>query len=193
MNKLPAYSYVPGMFPHPIRDPAGHSYGRSEPTSTLSNACQWRECPVYLHGIELFSAGYYWEAHEAWEAVWNAFKRQGIAADFCKSLIKLAAAGVKAREGRPIGVARHAKRAQELLSEVAERLENDANAIQENEDRITEPTTVFMGLNITSLKDLADQLAATPSEFVNQSEQSVVRVMPVNLVINCGDDRPKSE
>ena len=37
-----------------------------------------------------------------------------------KGLIKLAAAGVKAREGRPQGVMRHAKRAQELLHSCAE-------------------------------------------------------------------------
>jgi hypothetical protein len=36
-----------------------------------------------------------------------------------KGLIKLAAAGVKVREGRSEGVRRHAKRAEELFSQVA--------------------------------------------------------------------------
>ena len=45
----------------------------------------------------------YWEAHEAWEELWHACGRMGPTADFLRGLIKLAAAGVKVREGRPRG------------------------------------------------------------------------------------------
>ena len=48
--------------------------------------------------------------------MWHACDRHSEAADFFKCLIKLAAAGVKAREGRPIGVTRHIARAVELLA-----------------------------------------------------------------------------
>ena len=58
-----------------------------------------------VEGIALFNAGYYWEAHEAWEGLWHAHGRDGPTADVLKGLIKLAAAGVKVREGRPHGVA----------------------------------------------------------------------------------------
>ena len=43
--------------------------------------------------------------------------RTGKVADILKGLIKLAAAGVKAREGKPAGVRRHARRAEELFRE----------------------------------------------------------------------------
>ena len=66
-------------------------------------------------GFDLFNHGYYWEAHEAWERRWVAENRQGALADLLKGLIKLAAAGVKARAGKPAGVRRHARRAEELF------------------------------------------------------------------------------
>ena len=68
--------------------------------------------------MDLFNHGYYWEAHEVWESLWIAASRQGVTADFLKGLIKLAAAGVKTKEGNPTGAARHTKRAVELLSSV---------------------------------------------------------------------------
>ena len=78
----------------------------------------WRRCGVYLFAIDLFNRGWYWEAHEEWEALWVLAGRQGVTADFLKGLIKLAAAGVKCRESRVNGVARHTARAVELLEMV---------------------------------------------------------------------------
>ncbi|MGC3970647.1 MAG: DUF309 domain-containing protein [Pirellulales bacterium] len=75
--------------------------------------------PDFRHGVDLFHAGYYWEAHEAWEALWHAAGRSGPTADLLKGLIKLAAAGVKVLEGVPTGVASHARRAAELLDQAA--------------------------------------------------------------------------
>jgi hypothetical protein len=97
---LPPSAYVPGRGPHP-----GPARGPDDRT--------------YLHGIDLFNHGYYWEAHEAWEALWHAAGRRGTMADFLKALIKLAAAGVKMREGRPDGVISHARRAADLFRQVA--------------------------------------------------------------------------
>lgn len=113
---FPAYSYVPGKFPHPHRDPQGHSHGVDVVEQSPPTFEDWQECESYLWGIDLFNAGFYWEAHEAWEAAWISVGRQGPIADFLKALIKLAAAGVKAREGRAAGVARHAARCLELLA-----------------------------------------------------------------------------
>ena len=56
--------------------------------------------PMFRRGVALFNAGYYWEAHEAWEGLWHAYGRRGPTADVLKALIKLAAAGVKVREGQ---------------------------------------------------------------------------------------------
>jgi predicted metal-dependent hydrolase len=69
--------------------------------------------------LDLFNHGYYWEAHEVWESLWHACGRSGQTADFLKGLIKLAAAGVKHREGVPKGVKSHAGRAMELFRGIA--------------------------------------------------------------------------
>jgi uncharacterized protein len=115
-RELPPYSYVPGGgWPHPTRDERGHSFCRQELAAPLDEA-NWRENDTWLFAIDLFNHGYYWEAHEAWESLWHACGRTGPVADLLKGLIKLAAAGVKSREGRPKGVKQHAARSLELLN-----------------------------------------------------------------------------
>lgn len=116
---FPPYSYVTGRFPHPTRDPAGHSFGAVPVPGPTPDPNRWRECRPYLHGLDLFNHGYYWEAHEVWEGIWHACDRAGLAGNFIKGLIKLAAAGVKVREGRPEGVRSHGRRAAELFVQVA--------------------------------------------------------------------------
>jgi predicted metal-dependent hydrolase len=105
---------VPGKTPHPVSDPAGHSFGTRNNPVTEFDPTRWRECRPYLRGIDLFNHGYYWEAHEAWEALWHAAGRAGPVADFVKALIQLAVAGVKHLEGKPEGMRTHALRAAEL-------------------------------------------------------------------------------
>jgi len=102
---LPKYTYVPGITPHPVSDPAGHAHGSPRPAATGSLA----------PGMCLFHHGFYWEAHEAWEAEWLAAGRTGPHGDMIKGFIKLAACGVKCLEGNAAGAKRHARRAQELL------------------------------------------------------------------------------
>ncbi|MCX7422423.1 MAG: DUF309 domain-containing protein [Planctomycetia bacterium] len=124
---FPPYSYVPGHFPHPISDPAGHSFGLIVPKPEPLDPANWQSSTEYLRGIELFNHGYYWEAHEVWESLWHAAGRAGPIADFLKALIKLAAAGVKVREGNAVGVKAHARRAEQLFRQVAEARDADAN------------------------------------------------------------------
>ena len=165
---LPPYSYVPGKFPHPLRDPEGHSFGHSPPPLVLPAADEGRNCREFLRGIELFDHGYYWEAHESWEAVWNALGRRGREADFVKGLIKLAAAGVKAREGRPEGVARHARRAAELLRTVAV----DADDSKSHS---------FWGMSLAELIRAAEKLREAPDAVIDVSPAPVVKALPIDL------------
>ena len=112
---LPPYSYVPGgAHPHPISDPAGHMANRAHSAPAAIDPADWPASRDFLHGIDLFNHGFYWEAHEAWEGLWHAAGRRGATADFLKGLIKLAAAGVKHRQQMPEGVTSHARRAAEL-------------------------------------------------------------------------------
>ncbi len=115
-RQFPPYSYVTGRFPHPTRDPAGHSFGHAPLAPPPIDPESWQPSRDYLFACDLFNYGYYWESHEVWESLWQACGRNGPTADFLKGLIKLAAAGVKAREGRATGVKRHATRAAELFS-----------------------------------------------------------------------------
>lgn len=116
---LPPYTYVPGRSPHPFSDPRGHSFGQRPERPEPPDELRWQECRAYLYGIDLFNHGYYWEAHETWEGLWHACGRGGRMGSFLKALIKLAAAGVKLREGKPLGVHSHAGRAVELFQQTA--------------------------------------------------------------------------
>jgi uncharacterized protein len=139
---LPPYSYVTGRFPHPTRDPAGHSFGRPPDDSPPLDPADWKGSRHYLLGCDLFNHGYYWEAHETWEAVWKACGRRGTAADFLKGLIKLAAAGVKAREGRPTGMARHGARAARLFRGLRSQISG----------------ATYLGLDVGGLIEFAERL-----------------------------------
>jgi len=107
--ELPPYTYVPGgPWPHPNRT----RVVTEEPTIHVDPMTS----PLFDRGISLFDAGYYWEAHEAWEALWHAAGRRGPTADILRGLIKLAAAGIKVRERREGGVRTHARRAAECFA-----------------------------------------------------------------------------
>jgi hypothetical protein len=113
-DAFPPYSYVPGLWPHPWSDANGHRYRGLESPRELP--ADWADGEHFQLGIDLFDAGYYWEAHEVWEGLWHAAGRRGEVADLLKALIQLAVCGVKVREGRVDGARTHAARASELLS-----------------------------------------------------------------------------
>ncbi|WP_245277861.1 DUF309 domain-containing protein [Mesorhizobium sp. L48C026A00] len=114
-KSLPRYAYLPGKYPHPVRNPLGHSY-RSDPATVAVGEALGSD--VFRWGIDLFNHGYYWEAHEAWEPLWQAAKQSAQHRLFFKGLILLAAAGVKIREGKRVAAARHATRAAGLFRQV---------------------------------------------------------------------------
>jgi uncharacterized protein len=116
-DALPPYSYVPGgPWPHPNSSPQGHSFGHVASKVVSPDETSGAIPPRFLRGAALFNAGYYWEAHEVWEGLWHAYGRRGVLADVIKALIKLAAAGVKVREGQEHGVRVHARRAADLFA-----------------------------------------------------------------------------
>lgn len=136
---LPEKHHVAGAGPHEPPAAAGSAanVGAGEPDE-------------FLYAVDLFNHGYYWEAHEAWEGLWKAHGRLGPQARFYQGLIKLAAAAVKAREGRPIGVRRHCQRARELL-----------HAARQGS---ADPSRHY-GLAWDALLAAADQLAARAESF----------------------------
>ncbi|MEJ2760214.1 MAG: DUF309 domain-containing protein [Gammaproteobacteria bacterium] len=96
---FPAYRFIPGRSPHPTRDPAGHSYGKEAAALPAFDPEAWRDCEPYLHGVDLFNHGYWWEAHEAWEACWIAAGKTSPTGLFLQGLIQVAAACLKKHQG----------------------------------------------------------------------------------------------
>ena len=89
---LPAYRHRPGTTPHPRRDPTGHSHGKTEEPHPPWQPEYWRTLDAWLHGVDLFNAGYWWEAHEALEALWIAGGRTTPHARFVRGVILISAA-----------------------------------------------------------------------------------------------------
>jgi len=96
---LPGYAYRPGRNPHPTRDPAGHAYGSAEPPCSPQPAERWTDNDEYLWGIDLYNAGHFWEAHEAWEGLWRAAALDRAQRLYLQGLIQCAAACLKAAIG----------------------------------------------------------------------------------------------
>lgn len=100
---FPLYRHIPGVTPHPIRDPAGHSFGIDESTRPqVSSPESWRTNEDYLYGVDLYNFAYWWEAHEAWEGLWHHAEDEYRL--FLQGLIQISAALIKhhMRMPRPV-------------------------------------------------------------------------------------------
>jgi len=97
---FPAYRYVPGIQPHPRRDPTGHSYQPQQDRHPPWAPEEWRTLDDWLYGVDLFNRFYFWEAHEAWEGLWAAVERDRPASLLLQGLIQIAAALLKTHMGR---------------------------------------------------------------------------------------------
>jgi hypothetical protein len=99
----PVYRFVGRPQPHPRADPAGSLHGRPAYAPGLP-ADRWREDRTWLVGVDLYHAGYLWESHEAWEAVYFA-ATDPVHRALVQALIQLAAALLQEHKGRARGVA----------------------------------------------------------------------------------------
>jgi predicted metal-dependent hydrolase len=70
--------------------------------SRYTPADRWADSAEYREGVELFNLGHPWEAHEAWESLWQAAGAAGDAEQrqFLQGLIQCAAACVKVAKGQ---------------------------------------------------------------------------------------------
>lgn len=97
-KSFPSYAYLPGRQPHPVRDPAAHSYNSE---AMLSAAEISPDSDTFLWGLDLFNHGYYWEAPEACGRVCGKLQTEALRfGRSSRGLILLSAAGVKIREGK---------------------------------------------------------------------------------------------
>ena len=104
---LPPYRFVQGRTPHPIAHPQGHSYrppGEVEPGLTPVRPENWSGCAEYLYGVDLYNHGFWWEAHESIEAVWQTTDKQSPQGRFLQGLIQIACGQLKLHTRTPRGV-----------------------------------------------------------------------------------------
>jgi hypothetical protein len=101
---LPPYAYIPGLNKHPVRDPEGHSYGRTEEKLTFLSPDDWRDNAEYLFGVDLYNHAFWWEAHEAWEGVWHTTDKDAEYGQFLQGLIQISAAFIKWYSHEDIGL-----------------------------------------------------------------------------------------
>ena len=103
---FPAYRYVPGRRPHPVRDPAGHSFGAGGDSDPAFDPARWHDDPDYLFGIDLYNFAYWWECHEVLERPWTALTRDAPERPLLEGLIQVAAANLKRFQGEASGAER---------------------------------------------------------------------------------------
>ena len=81
--------------PHPVIDPKGHSYGKKPPRLKYQPSEEWSRNEEYLFGIDLYNDQFWWEAHEAWEAVWQTTQKTDDQGRFLQGLIQISAVMIK--------------------------------------------------------------------------------------------------
>ena len=141
---FPSYRYVPGKAPHPTRDPDGHSYQKPVEKPVTFDTGRWQTCEEYLYGIDLFNHGYWWEAHEALEAVWIAAGRQTETGLFIQGLIQIAVAHLKMYQG---------------FIDVAKRMATDGL------DKMKPVNGVFLGIDVAALRSAVKAFYTEDREF----------------------------
>lgn len=140
---FPPYRYVPGKAPHPTRDPEGHSYNKHPVKPAIFKTGQWQTCNEYLYGIDLFNHGYWWEAHEALEAVWVAAGRQTETGLFIQGLIQIAVSHLKMFQG---------------FSDVATRM------AKEGLDKMKRITGIYLGIDVAVLRSAVNTYCASDKQ-----------------------------
>ena len=149
---FPEYAFLPGHNPHPNKE-GGHSYGipEVEPLA-LDSEFPFRS-KEYLFSLDLYNFGFYWESHVGFEALWNKAERTGYIADFLKALIKLGAAGIKARLNSEKAFEGHLERAHELFKAVESNHLSVAGFLLSDlikyTDNLKEKISYFMDLSVS--------------------------------------------
>jgi len=106
---FPAYRFIPGQNPHPTADPRGHSFRAADapsPPVTWVSPQEWADSDEYLYGCDLYNHAYWWEAHEAWEGLWQLSDKGEVQGRFLQGLIQASACHLKRFVGHTKGVER---------------------------------------------------------------------------------------
>lgn len=105
---MTAGPYIPGQTERPPEGAFDHLKGVAEPLA---------ECPAWRAGKRFFREGFFWEAHEVWEAVWMAAPENSAEKVMVQGAIQLANARLKRRMGRDAAAAKLEGMAWGLMAE----------------------------------------------------------------------------
>ena len=128
---LPGQRHVPGSGSMPDKAPLEAAKALA-PAVTRRET--WQDNPAYLYGHDLLDAGFYWEAHEVWEAVWLNCPPNSVERLLLRMLIQRANARLKLVMGRPQAAQRLAEEAEALRTELQARMDGAVS---------------FMGVNVS--------------------------------------------
>src|SRR5829696_7029163 len=138
---LPARAHVPGSGSAPDRAPLEAAKRLVRKPAVAA----WQGDAAYRYGARLYVEGFFWEAHEVWEAVWKVSSQNGVERLLLRGLIQLANAALKLTMGRGNAALR-------LLIE-ADALLGDTAAAAGSE--------VAMGVGLAPLRTAVQELAAS--------------------------------
>ena len=116
---LPSQAHVPGTGSQPDLAPLEHA---KDLTPVVTRAQDWQDNVPYLYGHDLMRAGFYWEAHEVWEAVWLATPSNSPERLLLQALIQNANRQLKTGMQRDNAAARLRTQVEELRLELISRL-----------------------------------------------------------------------
>ena len=157
---FPSYRHLPGETPHPHRHPQGHGFSCPF-EGAVPESAGWRGDKAYLLGVDFYNHGFWWEAHEQWESLWQRAGRRTAEGLFLQGMIQLAAAAIKRHQGNGRGFRLLSGNGLEKLGKVAGRR-----------------GTCFMGLDI-------EGFAAAWREFHDLGVSGAAAVPPIRLGL-CG-------
>ncbi|GAB5486384.1 MAG: hypothetical protein Pars93KO_28180 [Parasphingorhabdus sp.] len=110
--QLPGYAHLPGINVRPGDGVLEQIAGMAPKPTVAATA---RTNAVWLYGLKLIEAGFYWEAHEVLEPVWWNAAPNGRERHCVQGVIQLANAALKAKCGRLRAAVRLARIAAGLL------------------------------------------------------------------------------
>ncbi|MGB7206139.1 MAG: DUF309 domain-containing protein [Anderseniella sp.] len=116
---LPTHAHVPGTGTSADIGPLNQAKAMA-PAVTLADG--WQENKAYLYGHDLMSAGFFWEAHEVWEAVWLVAPANSAERVLLQALIQRTNALLKHKMGRPNAGKRLDAMVETLMLDLASRL-----------------------------------------------------------------------
>ncbi len=117
---LPPATYVPGRSGKAQRQQSQRWLGQHLATAwgAARAGTSVRENLAWLYGIDLFHAGCFWEAHEAWEPLWRAAPEHSAERRLLQALLQWAASLVQLKAGRVDAAKRLAQRALARVGQV---------------------------------------------------------------------------